>query len=188
MSKSAYKELVQAISTLTEAERNSLKAVLDGFNSKKHQPSFPRYTVNFTYDKTVEQMTEVGKYDGIIDLRINSDHFFSTESGNVLAEVYLVKFDRDLRSEDVIKKMGEMNPPLRPVTLKELQSLGAQHPELQRKFYIFALGSAWLSSYKHIDVPYLGASESFRFLRLAWWGGVWKRRSGLRFAAVLKSL
>lgn len=142
---------------------------------------FPSYTVMVSYDQTVEQMVKAGKYDGY-----NADvaSFPSNEKGVAEVLVYLVNFYPGISSKYAIKIMGELDPPLRPATLKELLALGVAQPDLQRNNPIIALGSTWLDSNGHVRVPVLYGNVSYRGLRLDWWDSVWF--SSRRFAAVRK--
>lgn len=184
MSKTAYEQLAQAISskasTLTETERNSLKALLDGFNQEL-QPSYPSYTVTVDYDKTVEQLTKDGKYDWKND-DITSDHFPSAEKGQVGVTIYLMNFNRNISSEDAIREMEAKD--FRPATLKELLALGAAQQDLQIKDWIVVLGSIWRRPAGDANVPYLRSNEGNRRLSLLCWAGDWSW--DWQFAAVRK--
>ena len=140
------------------------------------------YTVTADYSKTIDEMLKNGKYDWAND-DITADHFPSKEKGTKRIKIALFKFDHDISGEDVIRKMGKG---FRPASLKEILSLGAQYPDLQRKDWIVALGSTWRDSDGNVYVPYLGNDGGFRSLYLRWWDGDW--RSYWRFAGVQVSL
>src|SRR5258706_720221 len=145
------------------------------------QPPFPGYPVNVDYSASLEQLVKAGKYDWFND-DITGRNFPSSEKGTAQVLVYLVNFNRDINSEDVVKELDRQG--LRPATLKELLALGASYPDLQRKDLIVALGSTWRDSGGRVRVPCLGGGESNRDLRLFWWDGDWS--SYWRFAAVRK--
>lgn len=180
MPKSAYEQLAQAISgkasSLTEAERNGLKALLDSFKI-----SFPSFTVTVNYDQTVEELIKVGKYDWKNN-NIISSYFASAEKGQVGVTIHLFNFDHDISSEDAIREMEGKG--FRPATLKELLTLGAAHPDLQRSNPIVALGSIWRRPARDVCVPCLNGDRRSRDLCLYWWIGDWD--STWRFAAVRK--
>ena len=136
------------------------------------------YTVTVDYSKSVTELVKEGKYDWAND-DITADHFPSKEKGTKRIKIALFKFDHDISGEDVIRKMGKG---FRPASLKEILSLGAQYPDLQRKDWIVALGSTWRGSYGYVYVPCLNGGGGGRGLRLNWWASVW--RSSWRFAAV----
>lgn len=147
------------------------------------KPIFPSYTVPINYDQTVEILVKASKQDAACS-DITSSHFPSFEKGDTQVEIFLVNFEHDIGNEDVIKEMSNMNPLLRPATLKELLALAIGQPDLQRKNQIVALGSTWSYSNNCIFVPYLTGGDSYRNLHLDCWGGDWS--SDWRFAAVHK--
>src|SRR5258706_2548056 len=145
------------------------------------QVPFPGYSVDVDYSASLEQLVKAGKYDWFND-DITGRNYPSSEKGTAQVLVYLVSFNRDINSEDVVKELDRQG--LRPATLKELLALGASYPDLQRKDLIVALGSTWRDSGGDVRVPDLRSCGSNRYLHLSWWAGVW--RSFWRFAAVRK--
>ena len=156
--------------------KERLQAFLRG-----QDPAFPSFPVLVDYGQTVEQLIRDGRYDWIND-RVTGRNFPSSERGNAQVEIFLLNFDRNISSEDAIRKMGERD--LRPATLKELLALGSAHPDLQRENPIVALGSIWRSPNGDLRVPFLYRGGSDRSLSLNWFGGVWD--PDWRFAAVRK--
>lgn len=137
------------------------------------------YHVTVDYSRSVEQLVNDGKYDWS-NSSITGGNFPSTEKGKTQVEIYLVSFDHYVSSEQAIKEMSAQG--LRPATLKELLSLGIDHPDLQRNGTIVALGSTRRYPSDGSYVPYLGRRGSGRYLGLIWWDGYWD--SEWRFAAV----
>src|SRR5258706_591723 len=106
------------------------------------QPPFPGYPVNVDYSASLEQLVKAGKYDWFND-DITGRNFPSSEKGTAQVLVYLVNFNRDINSEDVVKELDRQG--LRPATLKELLALGASYPDLQRKDLIVSSVGNWFS-------------------------------------------
>ena len=143
------------------------------------QASFPSYTVTVNHDQTVKQLIKAGKYDWIND-DITDINFPSDEEGKAQLEIFLLSFNRHISSEDAIEKIDKQG--LRPATLKELLGLGSQHPDLQRKNPIVALGSTWRFPRGYLYVLVLYRNGSRRRLDLTWFEGGWSSR--WRFAVV----
>jgi len=178
LSAKLYQQWIDNPEVLTQVLQQSL-----GTFPKPVPPVFPSYSVSIDYSKNVEQMNKDGNYNEV-DNDITSAHFPSDEKGQAEVPIKLVGFYHGINSEDVIKEMGNMNPPLRPATLKELQSLGVAQPDLQRNKPIVALGSTWRASRGYGRVPYLYGLESHRGLGLLSLAGGWSSR--WRFATVRK--
>ncbi|KKT49279.1 MAG: hypothetical protein UW41_C0009G0046 [Candidatus Collierbacteria bacterium GW2011_GWC2_44_18] len=179
----SFQKVLQVVSAqfsnLSASDKEALIVVLR--QGLEPQVPFPGYSVNVDYATSVEQMIKAGKYDWFND-DITSGHFPSNEKGKSQMVIYLLNFDGDISSENALQEMNKLG--LRPATLKELLALGAQHPNLQRKDVIVALGSTWRGSGGDVNVPYLYGDESGRDLRLSWFAGGWP--SLWRFAAVRK--
>lgn len=135
-----------------------------------------RVTVN--YDLSVEEMVMAGKYDRS-SFEIKSKNFPSEKKGTSDVVIQLVHFDGFIESEEVLRELDKQG--LRPATLPEILALGAQHPYLQRKFPIVALGLTWHGGRV---VACLWGDARNRGLGFDWLGIRW---DGLhRFAAVRK--
>jgi len=139
-----------------------------------------RVTVN--HNRTIEKLVEAGKYDWS-NPDITSKNFPSSQKGKDQVSIQLVYFDRYLTSDEILKTLAKQG--LRPATLKELLTLGEQHPDLQRQFPIVALGSVGQNSDGDRFVAYLWGGGLKRHLRLRWLESRW--RALCRFAAVRKS-
>lgn len=184
MSKSAYEQLAQAISgnvsTLTETERNGLKALLDDFNNQP-QLSYPSFTVTINYDQTVKQLIKAGKYD-----RVNSDitnkNFPLNKKGEEQTEIFIVSISHQMSDLEVTQFLDSLG--LRDANIKEGLSLGAQYPNLQRNNPIVARGTSWRDPVGRLMVPCLRSYDSSRRLYLISLVGGWD--SLWRFAAVRK--
>lgn len=145
--------------------------------------AFPSYLVTVNYDLSVEELVEDGEYD-VIDDGFCSDNFWNLEKGKAKVDIYLVTFDVPIKSKKAIKEMKAQG--FRPATLKELLSLGVDHPKLQLGRSIIALGSTTKEPgpYSELNVPCLSKEDKERSIDLVSWRGPW--RPGVRFAAVRK--
>ena len=139
------------------------------------------YPVTVDYSQTLDQMIEAGKYDCWND-SITAENFPIEGNGTVNTEVVLVHFDRDISSENAIKKMEQMG--LEPAKTEHLLAYGALAWQRDPKL-IVALGSSWVSPGGDRDVPCLDGYFGDRRLDLYWFGGDWY--DGWRFLAVRKS-
>jgi len=125
---------------------------------------FPSYVVTVNYGQTIERLIHSGKYDWICEGKITSDHYPSGERGYVEVLVYLVNFGYFIHSEGVVKELNKWG--MRPATVKEILTLGFQHPDLQRHDKILALGSTWLDSRGDVNSPYLWGRDGRRWLSI----------------------
>ena len=145
-------------------KRFLLIAIL-GFSACAHAP-------------TLADMIKAGKYDYVephIDtkcLSVKPERFTS-------ANADVIVFEQDMDSEQVSHVLDQVQ--LRPATIEELLAYGAAHPDVQRHYSVFALGSSCADDRGRggYDVPYLGGAEEGRALLLYWvtpdphqiWGG-----------------
>lgn len=100
------------------------------------------YKVTVDYNQSLAEMVAAGKYDHVGKL-ITPEYF--PHDRNCLTEeveIYLVCLNRGAsRDDEAIAELDRMG--FRPATLQELLALGAAYPDLQRRFWIVALGSGW---------------------------------------------
>lgn len=141
-------------------------------------PTFPSYSVTVDYDQTVEQLVRSRPYYSA-NGDITSYNFPLWEKGQSQLDIFLLNFNHRISSENAIKAMDVQG--LRPATIKELLSLGAQYPDLQKENWIVALGSTWRSPQGGLYVPFLSRCHTNPDLHLSDdWHPEW------RFAAVRK--
>lgn len=167
-------------SDLCEASLNGLSGVDRDEVRKLFGLSPKTLRIVVDYSLSLEQMIAAGKYDWS-NSDITAKRFPLKGSGKVELEPKLFYFGRDMSSDNVIAEMDKEG--FRPCTIEELLAIGEQHPELQRKFPLVALGSV-----AEIDgnrsVACHGRFDSRRGLSLDWfdvdWDGVY------RFPAVRK--
>jgi len=133
------------------------------------------------YDLPVEEAIQAGDYQAVHAV-IGSKNFPSTKRGQVEVEIVLVRFDRRMASEDVVRELAEEG--LRAAELHEFRAFGAKYPEVQRKCSVVGLGSVWRDRKKYRNVPCLYTASEGRYLDLRWWDDAWYSYS--RFAAVRK--
>jgi hypothetical protein len=139
------------------------------------------FPVAVNYDLPVEEAIQAGDYQAV-HAGIASKNFPSTKRGQVEVEIVLVRFDRRMASEDVVRELAEEG--LRAAELHEFLAFGAKYPEVQRKCSVVGLGSVWRDRKKYRNVPCLYTASEGRYLDLRWWDDAWYSYS--RFAAVRK--
>ena len=139
------------------------------------------YSVNVNYDLSVEEAISSGNYQAV-NADINAKNFPSTRSGQAELEIVLVRFENRMKSEEVLEELAKEG--LRPVDLPEFLAFGAKYPDVQRKFSIAGLGSAWKDRKGYRNVPCLYEASEGRYLDLHWWDDAWYSYS--RFAATRK--
>ena len=169
------------LSDLCEASLNGLREVdRDEFRKLLGlSPKTLRIVVD--YSLLLEQMIAAGKYDWS-NSDITAKRFPLKGSGKVELEPKLFYFGQDMSSEKVIAEMDKEG--FRPCTIEELLAIGEQHPELQRKFPLVALGSVAKIGGDRRSVACLDRVGSGRRLDLLWFGGGWT--DVCRFPAVRK--
>lgn len=130
---------------------------------------------------------EAGNYDRVNPYVTEEFALLSScVSGPV--DVTLFHINReDVSSDEVISIMSKEG--YRPATLWELAALGAAYPDLQREFYVVALGSIWYFKGVKRDVPILFEYVGHRQLSMYSYAFDWNSqgRPADRFAAVRKS-
>lgn len=126
------------------------------------------FKVTVDYSRSLAEMVAAGKY-AVGDENINPEHFpfdarhksSADDVASAPEEVVVRLVHLGYRATDngvraTLDLMG-----LRPATLPELLALGAAHPDLQKKFWIVALGSGWEKPYSDGDImvfPFLDLS------------------------------
>jgi hypothetical protein len=146
--------------------------------ASKRRDIFP-VTVN--YDLSVEEAIQAGDYQAV-HTEITGKNFPSARSGHADLDIVLVRFDRRMASEDVVRKLDEEG--LRAAELPEFLAFGATYPNVQRKFSVAGLGSVWRDRKGYRNVPCLYEASEGRYLDLHWWDDGWY--SYTRFAATHK--
>ncbi len=141
----------------------------------------PTYPVTVNYDLSLAGMIKAGRYDWVSS-DITEKHFPLVGSGTRETITELVRFNKDMGSDDVLRELDRRG--LRPATIEELLAFGARYPELQRQFPIVALGSIWRHDLDRRYVPCLWGGSDERSLCLNWFEFGW--RDDYRFLAVRK--
>jgi hypothetical protein len=138
------------------------------------------FTVLVDETKTVEEQVK-DKFDWVNE-NITSKNFPKPAKGQKLEkEVFLFHFGKNMSSEAVIAEMDKSG--YKPATIWDLLALALKEPNLQRKFWIVALGSSCELGGDR-SVPCLDEGSNERRLSLIYSGDEW-RGSG-RFAGVRK--
>ena len=146
--------------------------------ASKKRDIFP---VAVNYDLSVEEAVNAGDYQAV-HTQITSKNFPSTRRGHADLEIVLVRFERRMASEDVVRELEEEG--LRAAELPEFLAFGAKYPEVQRKFSVVGIGSVWRDQKGYRNVPCLYSASEGRYLDLHWWDDGWYAYS--RFAAIRK--
>jgi len=139
------------------------------------------YRLFVDYNESVEDAVRAGHYDWV-NPDISSDHFSTTQKGSRHVEMKLIHFGRVISSKEALKELDRMG--YRPAELHEILAFGREHPEVQLKFPIIGLASAWRGDRGGACVPYLAGHGSKRPLHLYWLEVDW--HDVCRFAALSK--
>ncbi|GEM_PF-6829718 len=147
------------------------------------------YLVNVTYEMPRDKEKLEGEFskDGVSELFYNVNYTWEKhesyrDDDMPGDEVFLVKhFNRRIESEDAIREMDPQG--YRPATHLEAHAFALANPELQRQFWIVALGSSATRGDGRF-VAVLSSSSGRRILVRVWFGGEWG--SGGRFLFVRK--
>lgn len=144
--------------------------------------AYPTYTVAVNGDLSLSEAIAAGEYDDVND-NITAEHFPVSYASTKTVNIALVHRNRVVQSEDIFAEMDREG--YRPATIWELLALGAEYPDLQRNFTIFALGSiaiVGMDGFK--GVVYLGHWRKKRGINLLLLHLPWHRCA--RFAFVRK--
>lgn len=142
-----------------------------------------KYTVTIDYSQSIKQMIAAGRYGwNNSDIIEKNFPIPSSKRGKEEVVIELVPLDRDMGSDEVLRKLNKMG--LRPAELPELLAFGATYPGKQREFPIAALGSTLQDREGFRYAVYLGEYSDERYLYLLYFGHRWD--SFYRFVAVRK--
>jgi hypothetical protein len=137
--------------------------------------------VTVNYDLSVDEAIKAGDYQAVHS-EITAANFPSARSGQADVEIVLIRFDRRMASEDVVRELDREG--LRAAELPEFLAFGAKYPDVQRKFSVAGLGSVWQDRKGYRNVPCLYEASEGRYLDLHWWDDGWYTYT--RFAATHK--
>jgi hypothetical protein len=139
------------------------------------------YPVEVNYDLSLRDAIEAGDYQGV-NAFITVENFPSSKSGVSKEDIFLMRFDGRMTSEEVVNALSKKG--MRPAELREFLAFGATYPEMQRKFSVIGLGSVWRDKKGYRNVPCLYTASEARYLDLHWWDDAWYSYS--RFAVLRK--
>ncbi len=97
------------------------------------------YQLIVDYTKSLATIIAEGKYDWVNE-NITEANFPNSASGTVSVIAEIVHFNRAISSHSAVAELAKMG--LRPATIWELLAFGAKYPDIQRSFWIVALGSS----------------------------------------------
>lgn len=124
--------------------------------------SYPSHTITVSYEKTVEQLVLDGKYKTHFgDVKFSDSNFRSLELGIRQIDVYLIKLGYKIIKSEIIKELDRVG--LRPLSLKELLTLGANQVSVQKGAPILGMDSKWRDKYDHVRIPEIYFDDKF------WW-------------------
>jgi len=157
---------------------------------KKADCKVETLSITVDYDRNI--YSAIG--DGNYDLVLYFEDFLAykpKKSGKANIEVGLICFESDLTTKEILDKIDKMG--YQPAELFELLAVGAQYPELQKQFWIVALGT---SAYSQEKIPIIGDSCSAhtrRGLETTWpgsgetWSSIKWEAKRHRFLVIKKS-
>lgn len=109
--------------------------------SKKKEGKVFKLIVN--YDRSLQEVIKAGDYKVVDELIIQANFPSNKEEKGkkeLLFKIFQIpETDRKLHHETVISKMKEKG--CRPATIRELLAFCQAHPDFQKQFAVFALGS-----------------------------------------------
>ena len=159
------------------------------------------YSIIVDWSRTLAEMIAAGRFDWKND-NIDEENFplvrpsagptgpdlgpYRTAASNGQSEtrVELTHYGKLMTTKQIKTDLDRRG--LRPATLAELLALGEKYPDLQRKFQIVALGSAWVGPLGAPYVPFLYGGSGRRELSLGWAGPAREWSDHYRFLAVRK--
>ena len=122
-----------------------------------------KFRISVDYGRKVEDGVDASRLDWA-STSVTSKNFPTSQVGVVEVEVELAPFFRRILTREVLNEIGLIS--YSPIDIHQLLALGEQHPDVQLKFPIVALGSSW--EYRsNIYIPYLASYGSRRDLRLS---------------------
>jgi hypothetical protein len=157
-----------------------LAKIADAITGSACKPS-DGFLLLVNYDLSLRDAIDAGDYQGVHS-SITSENFPSTRHGQTQLEMILVRYERRMTSEEVLRELDEAG--LRPAELPEFLAFGATYPGVQREFSVVGLGSVWQDRKGYRNVPCLYTASEGRYLDLHWWDDGWYSYS--RFAAICK--
>ncbi len=150
-----------------------------------------QYPVTLDEQVTLQELLLAGNYDSYIADEVELQRIFEVDPRTHEIVIEPLCFDHPCTLEDMLEEMTHLG--YRGATLRELLAIGAQHPELQRRKVLVALGSAHHETYIHpgdtewtldnvLHVPVLADVLGERMLILGEYDG--KYRPGYYFLCV----
>ncbi len=144
------------------------------------------YLATVRYDRSLGEMLRSGEFNWVND-ELKPENFPVNGQGVAEVEIelvpppFLVDVQSIIDSDQAIRELESRG--LRPATLPELLTLGAQHRDLQLAYTLVALGSEWTTANGHRAVPALWGVAGVRVVEL-FGRGVLGWRKNIRFAGV----
>ncbi len=140
----------------------STAPALEGAKALTPKPS-SSFSVVIDYRKSLAQMIEAGGYDEV-EFATTAERFPVTGKGEIKRELYLVKFDKPMSNDEIIRKLDSQG--LRAATIEELLALGAKYRDEQLKYWIVSFGSSIVLD-DGLHVPLLSGDNRGRYFSLS---------------------
>lgn len=118
------------------------------------------FGVTIDYNRSLEGMIEAGKYNLVV--ASVKDHYSVSGNGLWGRTIELDCFGRFMTTDEVLQEFDQRG--LWHGRIQDLLALGIDHPDMQRKYPIVAIGSSWTSGGTISMVPYLYGNDHERFL------------------------
>lgn len=151
---------------------------------KTVQPNIECYTVSIRYfgNRTIENLLREGKYNWI-NANVIDENFPTEKTGMETIDIFIIPFNKLFgNGRQIVKELDGLG--YKPATPAQLLALGIKYPDLQRRFFIAALGQCWLAPIGFRCVLFLLGSIGGRDVDIYWFMDKWDSR--WRFAAVRK--
>jgi hypothetical protein len=147
------------------------------------EPTFieSTHSVNVNGELSLDAMIKAARFDWIHE-DVNAKNFLITSKDQYVCEVLLLGFKQTVSPATVEAELRTRG--LRAARIEELLALAAQHPELQRKHMIAAIGSLWKWPDGERHFPYLHSYHARREIKLSWYEPDDGWTFNFRFAAV----
>ena len=145
----------QTYPLLVDYGRSAKKGIKAGrYNSVNFDIAFPKFPTSRKGTAEVEM-------ERVFDIALK---FPTSQEGTAEVEMELIHLNRYISIDKALCKLYDMG--YRPAEFCELLAFGEQYPEVQRHFWILALGSVYRDQDGYRSVPLLFGNKFERYLYL----------------------
>ena len=121
------------------------------------------YPLLVDYGRSAKKGIKAGRYNSV-NFDIAFPKFPTSQEGTAEVEMELIHLNRYISIDKALCKLYDMG--YRPAEFCELLAFGEQYPEVQRHFWILALGSVYRDQDGYRSVPLLFGNKFERYLYL----------------------